>query len=167
MGASLTAHWIGWKRSERITMKRYLLVIMGCLAMSMLMASCADDNKTSESKRVGSKSAKDNQVDTLTITFKNHPDKHAPIILECERNSHEAELSLCDVLPQVSFDELEEGVMCTQQFGGAIQAHAVGVVDGKKIDTVFKRTDGCQIKRWDQASALIGPGVTEPSTLPR
>ncbi len=44
---------------------------------------------------------------------------------------------------------------CAQIFGGPARARVVGELRGQRIDARFSRTDACEIKRWDDNSALL------------
>jgi hypothetical protein len=45
-------------------------------------------------------------------------------------------------------------VMCTMQFDQGF-ATVYGIVNGHRIYTTFSRSNGCEIYRWDNASALL------------
>ena len=51
---------------------------------------------------------------------------------------------------------------CTEIYGGPATATVVGVLDGKQVDAEFSLSNGCEINRWDKASALLG----EPPQMP-
>jgi hypothetical protein len=57
-------------------------------------------------------------------------------------------------LPMV-FDPPPTDQMCTEQYGGPAVAQVRGRVQDIAIDARFSRTDGCQISRWERASALL------------
>jgi outer membrane lipoprotein SlyB len=44
---------------------------------------------------------------------------------------------------------------CTQLYGGPEEATIKGTIRGNQIDTTFKRTDGCEISRWERVKALL------------
>jgi hypothetical protein len=45
--------------------------------------------------------------------------------------------------------------MCTQQYGGPMQARVRGVVAGQTVDARLAYTDGCQISRWDRLADVV------------
>jgi hypothetical protein len=45
---------------------------------------------------------------------------------------------------------------CTQIYGGPETATVKGAIDGQPVDASFKRTDGCEINRWEKVQALLG-----------
>lgn len=54
-----------------------------------------------------------------------------------------------------AFAPIPPDVMCTQQYGGPMQAHVVGTVDGQPVDARLAYTDGCEIGRWDALAAVV------------
>ena len=44
---------------------------------------------------------------------------------------------------------------CTQIYGGPEEASIKGTLRGDAVDASFKRTDGCQIARWDGVKDLL------------
>jgi Subtilisin inhibitor-like len=44
---------------------------------------------------------------------------------------------------------------CSQVYGGPDVAHVVGSLRGRRVDATFRRTDGCQIARWDRVDFLF------------
>lgn len=49
--------------------------------------------------------------------------------------------------------------LCTQQYGGPQVAMVTGTIDGRPVDSVFSRTDGCEIARWNAMAPLLGGGT--------
>jgi hypothetical protein len=47
-------------------------------------------------------------------------------------------------------------VACTQIYGGPATARVQGELRGTTVNARFKRTDGCQIERWDRNRVLLG-----------
>lgn len=74
----------------------------------------------------------------------------------------------CAQLAQLSVQErLVEGPpadrVCTEVYGGPDTATVVGSIDGRPVDTVIDRTNGCGIAEWDQLLGEVLPpaiGVT-------
>jgi hypothetical protein len=46
--------------------------------------------------------------------------------------------------------------LCTQQYGGPQVAVVSGTFHGRTVESVFTRTDGCEIARWNAMAALLG-----------
>jgi hypothetical protein len=55
-----------------------------------------------------------------------------------------------------AFEPVPPEVLCTQIYGGPQEARVRGTVDGERVDARFKRTDGCEIARWDRLQAVLG-----------
>lgn len=49
--------------------------------------------------------------------------------------------------------------LCTQQYGGPQVAVVTGTFHGRSVDSVFTRTDGCEIARWKTMAPLLGAAV--------
>jgi hypothetical protein len=62
----------------------------------------------------------------------------------------------CADLKPETFEPTPRGTACTQQFGGPETATVTGTFAGKVVDAEFTRANGCEITRWEQASALLG-----------
>jgi len=46
--------------------------------------------------------------------------------------------------------------MCTQIYGGPQTATVRGSWGGQAVDASFSRENGCEIARWDAATAVLG-----------
>ena len=46
--------------------------------------------------------------------------------------------------------------LCTQQYGGPQVAEVSGIFHDRRVDSVFTRTDGCEIARWNAMAPLLG-----------
>ncbi|ADX71782.1 serine protease inhibitor [Pseudarthrobacter phenanthrenivorans] len=46
--------------------------------------------------------------------------------------------------------------LCTQQYGGPQVAVVTGTFHGRPVESVFTRTDGCEISRWKAMAPLLG-----------
>jgi hypothetical protein len=60
-----------------------------------------------------------------------------------------------EALPARLFEPVPEGVACTQIYGGPDAAEIKGTIAGRQVDATFKRTDGCEIARWNQVAFLF------------
>jgi hypothetical protein len=64
----------------------------------------------------------------------------------------------CGAAAGVSEADLEKtagDTACTQIFGGPEEATIKGEIRGNPVDATFKRSDGCEITRWDRVKALL------------
>nr|WP_217509508.1 serine protease inhibitor [Pseudarthrobacter sp. C4D7] len=50
--------------------------------------------------------------------------------------------------------------LCTQQYGGPQVAVVTGTFHGREVHSVFSRTDGCEIARWNAMGPLLGGTAT-------
>ncbi|WP_343041579.1 SSI family serine proteinase inhibitor [Streptomyces typhae] len=83
--------------------------------------------------------------------------------LECAPNggSHASPGAACARLDQLAADGLNpfkpvpRGTMCTQQYGGPQTARVRGQWQGRHIDAVFSRADGCEISRWNSLVPVL------------
>lgn len=56
----------------------------------------------------------------------------------------------------IFFPEPGPPELCTQQYGGPQMAVVRGTLDGRAVNSVFTRTDGCEIARWKALAPLLG-----------
>lgn len=76
--------------------------------------------------------------------------------IECERlGEGSAECRRLANLTAKRMDPVPPTVACAQIFGGPAQARVTGELRGKRIDARFSRTNGCQIRRWNDNAALL------------
>lgn len=75
--------------------------------------------------------------------------------LECDPagGDHPQPAEACDALDEVGagiFEPLAKDQMCTQIYGGPQTATVTGTYKGDDVDAEFKRTNGCEIDRWER-----------------
>ncbi|MFB6480316.1 SSI family serine proteinase inhibitor [Streptomyces virginiae] len=56
------------------------------------------------------------------------------------------------------FAPVSKRQICTMQHGGPATARITGTWNGHKVDATFRRTDGCEIRRWDELEPLLPSG---------
>ncbi|MFD9904685.1 SSI family serine proteinase inhibitor [Streptomyces sp. NPDC059063] len=105
--------------------------------------------------------------DRLTITVA-HTDSGADgtYELRCgsEGSTHPSPRDACERLDQLAangedpFAPVPAGTMCTQVHGGDATAHVTGTWQGRHVDGSFKRTDGCEISRWNAMGKVLSFG---------
>ena len=95
--------------------------------------------------------------------------------IRCEDDQSELEgaselnpMRACAALTDAAVrDRLLEGPpvdrMCTQVYGGPETATIRGSLDGRPVDTVVRRNDGCGINDWDNLLADVLVGVASNS----
>jgi hypothetical protein len=76
--------------------------------------------------------------------------------INCERlGEGSAECRRLDKLTAKRMAPVPATVACAQIFGGPAQARVTGELRGEMIDARFSRTNACQIRRWNDNSALL------------
>jgi hypothetical protein len=75
----------------------------------------------------------------------------------CERLGEGSEL--CRRLGDLTAKRLAPvppDIACAEIYGGPARARVTGELRGERIDARFDRTDACEIKRWNDNSAVLG-----------
>ncbi|GAA1314033.1 hypothetical protein GCM10009647_040470 [Streptomyces sanglieri] len=104
----------------------------------------------------------------LTITVSDTGDSAAEgsFELRCAPagGSHPVAEQACGRLDELAggskdpFTPVPEDAVCTLQSGGPATARVTGTWQGRHIDSVFSRTNGCEISRWNNL-ILVLPNV--------
>ena len=56
---------------------------------------------------------------------------------------------------RAALDPTPLSAMCTELYGGPAEATIVGAVDGDAVNARLSRSNGCEIGRWQELSALL------------
>ncbi|MFD6180307.1 SSI family serine proteinase inhibitor [Streptomyces goshikiensis] len=107
------------------------------------------------------------QPDSLTIVVSGtgNPRADGEYLLECAPvggNHPEAEQA-CARLDEFAkegkdpFAADTKRQVCTMQDGGPATAHVTGTWQGHKVDTTFRRKNGCEISRWNDLEPVLPP----------
>ena len=56
---------------------------------------------------------------------------------------------------RAALDPTPLSAMCTELYGGPAEATIVGTVDGDAVNARLSRSNGCEIGRWQELSALL------------
>ena len=126
------------------------------LALGVLLAAalagCGSDEGTQAAGPTG-------QLANLVVTVDDDgargTQKPRELKLDCAKPT---DSQACGAAAGVSAADLQEprpDVACTQIYGGPEEATIKGKIRGEAVDASFKRTDGCQISRWDGVKALL------------
>ncbi|MGW7414820.1 SSI family serine proteinase inhibitor [Streptomyces sp. NPDC054863] len=94
---------------------------------------------------------------TLTVTDSGSPGTDGTYELYCHPTggTHPDASRACDRLDEVTvwgrdpFAPVPPDAICTDQYGGPARARVTGVWAGRPVDASYRRTDGCEISRWD------------------
>jgi hypothetical protein len=70
--------------------------------------------------------------------------------------------AVCGELAAQSFAPVPANMACTAIYGGPNVARVTGTLRGEPVDEEFSLEDGCQIARWEQNRALLGPPGNAP-----
>jgi hypothetical protein len=70
--------------------------------------------------------------------------------------------AVCNELSGRSFAPVPGNMACTAIYGGPSVARVTGTLRGKPVDERFSLEDGCQIARWEENRALLGPPGNAP-----
>ena len=63
--------------------------------------------------------------------------------------------TLDDALTLAALQAPQDDQVCTEIHGGPEIATIVGIVDGREVDAVIRRDDGCGVERWDALAPLL------------
>ncbi|MFD7495526.1 SSI family serine proteinase inhibitor [Streptomyces sp. NPDC059832] len=94
---------------------------------------------------------------TITVSGSENAAAEGAFELRCgpAGGSHPVARQACGRLDELAgegadpFAPVPEDALCTQQFGGPATARVTGTWRGRSVDTVFSRTNGCEIARWN------------------
>ncbi|MEV6582210.1 SSI family serine proteinase inhibitor [Streptomyces sp. NPDC051582] len=103
---------------------------------------------------------------TIAVSATGNPRANGEYLLECNPvggNHPEAEgaCERLDVLAKQDKDPFAPAAkrqICTMQDGGPATAHITGTWQGHKVDATFRRTDGCEIARWNNLEPVLPGG---------
>jgi hypothetical protein len=132
-----------------------MLRIAIVLAGLCLLAACGDDDDGDD----GAPPAAGNPPTTeLTVTvWPAGPDRpKQERRVECPGDP------VCEELSTASFAPVPGNMACTAIYGGPSVARVEGTLRGRPVDERFSLEDGCQIARWKENRALLGPPGNAP-----
>ncbi|WNI23579.1 SSI family serine proteinase inhibitor [Streptomyces sp. ITFR-16] len=100
---------------------------------------------------------------TVVITGSGNPEADGRYELECEPagGTHPVARQACERLAQLEgedadpFAPVPADAMCTQQYGGPATARITGTLQGRRIDSAFDRSNGCEIGRWNSLRPVL------------
>jgi hypothetical protein len=123
---------------------RWLPLALICVSL----AACGD-----ESTPAGS-----GDVTKLTLRVDGDgrgPTKELTLELTCAKPDENEACAAASKLSAADLAPTPADTACTQIYGGPETASIKGTLNGEPVDATFKRTDGCEIKRWDTVSPLL------------
>ncbi|MEU9105933.1 SSI family serine proteinase inhibitor [Streptomyces xanthophaeus] len=103
---------------------------------------------------------------TIAMSATGNPRLDREYRLECDPvgGDHPWKVESCARLDQLTkegkdpFAPVSDRQVCNLQHGGPATARITGTWDGRKVDATFRRTNGCEINRWDELEPLLPPG---------
>ena len=125
---------------------------VGILLLVLLAAACG------ESDEAGQREGPATSVE-VTLWPEGRSGANQRAVLECGPvgGSHPHAQEACAALESEA-DALEPvpgDVACTQIYGGPEEARIAGAVRGNAVDSMFSRTNGCEIDRWDRLAPVL------------
>ena len=99
-------------------------------------------------------------MDVLVITVTDGPGQEPRRwTLTCDPpdGTHPDPAGACHVLDTVPspFAPVPPDMRCLQVYGGPETATVTGTWRGVEVDATYRRTDGCEIARWDRVQDLL------------
>jgi Subtilisin inhibitor-like len=127
------------------------LTLIGCFAL--LMSACATRDGGSSSGDSGS-AATDL---TITVWPQGEGGPSSEWTLRCDPagGTLPDAAEACGKLTAAVLEPLPPDTICTQIYGGPHAARVQGTFEGREVDVHFRRSNGCEIHRWDVASFLF------------
>jgi hypothetical protein len=119
------------------------------LACLILLAGCGSEEDGDG--RPAGRSGPATEVLTVTVWPKGPDGPKRERTVECPG------AAVCSELSPQSFAPVPGNVACTAIYGGPNVARVTGTLRGEPVDERFSLEDGCQIDRWEQNRALLGP----------
>lgn len=103
---------------------------------------------------------------TIAVSATGNPRADGQYRLECNPvgGSHPQAEAACARLEEIArtgkdpFAPEPEGQVCTYQNGGRATARITGTWHGHKVDSEFRRTNGCEISRWNDLEPVLPRG---------
>ncbi|MFC5765372.1 SSI family serine proteinase inhibitor [Actinacidiphila bryophytorum] len=98
--------------------------------------------------------------DRLTVVYDDGAGRTATRTLTCGLAATAEERDACARLDELGgpLAPVPSGQMCSMIYGGPQTAHVTGVWGGEVVDETYRRTDGCEVARWNRmVPALPSP----------
>lgn len=88
--------------------------------------------------------------------------------LSCDppTGDHPDPAAACAALEELgarAFDPVPGNAVCTQQYGGPMEATVAGRVGGDPVDAKLRYSDGCEIARWNAVEDVVPRPEWQPS----
>jgi len=121
------------------------------LVLALVLAACGGGNTMRET------------TTNLTITYwpdgkGKGPQQHFNLSCDPTVGNVADPIAACAELKgpaRLALDPTPLSAMCTELYGGPAEATIVGTVDGDVVNARLSRSNGCEISRWQELSALL------------
>ncbi|MEO5878427.1 MAG: SSI family serine proteinase inhibitor [Streptosporangiaceae bacterium] len=128
------------------------------------LSACGSEKATSADPVTGSPGVVSPSPTTapatsLTVTLTRSPtSKPITWTLTCDPagGTLPAAAKACAQLTAGSFAPVAADATCTEIYGGPERGTVTGTFQGKPVDAVFSRKNGCELDRWSKVSELFG-----------
>jgi hypothetical protein len=130
-------------------MRTVPVLLLACVAL----AACGEDEEEPAARSGGGSAFAD-----LTVTVDRDGDGGRPertAAVRCEAPEDSAACRALARVPAMAFVPTPGNVACTQQYGGPETATVKGTLRGEPVDAELSRVNGCEIARWQDASAFL------------
>jgi hypothetical protein len=112
-----------------------------------------------------------NSTSNLTVVYHSTSGSQATFKVVClprsSTGTHPNKKAICAAIAKQGirlFAPVPANMMCSQIYGGPQTATIAGTVNGRRMNSTFSRTDGCQVARWNRAKVLFTfPGYSTVS----
>jgi len=112
--------------------------VFSALLVAVALAGCGGDEREAEAPRGSS----------LSVT----------VLPEGPGGPEEIRTTVCPADPgcDAPLAPTSPSTACTEIYGGPATATVTGERNGREVDAEFSLSNGCEIARWEDASALLG-----------
>ncbi len=124
-----------------------------CLAVAALAAGCGSDDDTNDEQPAVARALADLRVQ-VDPDGKGRRSARSTTV----RCSSAQESPLCEKVAALRLADIEppsRATACTELYGGPQTATITGTLRGERVDLRLSRVNGCEIARWEAASALL------------
>jgi Subtilisin inhibitor-like len=124
------------------------------LAVVLVTASCGDSSATGEPA-----APPETSVEVTLWPKGRDGGREQSALLECSPpgGTHDRPEEACAALERdgAALTHVAGDAVCTQIYGGPLEARVFGSVGGREVDVLFNRTNGCEIDRWDRLAPVL------------
>lgn len=103
----------------------------------------------------------------LTVVYDDGSGRARTYALGCGDPYRASDAPACDRLTEIGgpLGPVPAGQACSMIYGGPQTAHVTGMWDGRRVDETYRRTNGCEVARWNRMEPVL-PSATTPHMRP-